>query len=87
MDGWMVGLLVGWMDGWMEGWPAQKTNIKKTGFFTGFSEIQCREDYQRNHSLFYPQTRSSACENKILGYFSAGGICYSRRNSDTKALQ
>ena len=43
MDGWMVGLLVGWMDGWMEGWPAQKTNIKKTGFFTGFSEKQCRE--------------------------------------------
>ena len=30
----MVGLFVGWM----EGWPAKKTNIKKTGFFTGFSE-------------------------------------------------
>lgn len=74
-------------NGWMDGRMAGLENIKKTGFFAGFLEKQCREDYQRNHCLFYRQTRSSTCENKILGYLSVGSICYSRRNSDTKALQ
>ena len=71
MDGWMVGLLVGWMNGWMDRRMAGLENKqKKTGFFTGFSEKHCREDYQRNHCLFYRQPRSSTykniCENKIL---------------------
>ena len=87
MDGWMFGLLVGWIDGWMDRRMARLENKhQENRVFTGFSEKQCREDYQRNHCLFYRQTRSSTCENKILGYLSVGSICYSRRNSDTKAL-